>query len=63
MAEDATPIALPQEGEPAPPEIPAQARSLRPILIAAAVTLLSLWLVGEAWAHTIGAGIGGCGGG
>ena len=69
MAADATPTGLPPEGELVPPEAPELARererpgSLRPILIAAAVTVLSLWLVGEAWAHTIGAGIGGCGGG
>ena len=63
MAADATPTDFPPEGEPAPPEAGARPRSLRPILIAAAVMLLSLWLVGEAWAHTFGASIGGCGGG
>jgi hypothetical protein len=69
MAEDATPTGLPPRGELAPPEAPElaqereQPRSLRPILIAAAVLLLSLWFVGEAWAHTFGASLGGCGGG
>ena len=69
MAADATPTGLPPEGELVPPEAPELARererpgSLRPILIAAAVLLLSLWFVGEAWAHTFGASLGGCGGG
>jgi hypothetical protein len=62
MPSDMTPVDLPAEGEPASPDTVHQGLSLRPVLIIAAVMLLSLWLVGETWAHTISAA-GGCGGG
>jgi hypothetical protein len=62
MPADMTPGELPVQDAPASPEDVHQGPSLRPLLIIATVTLLSLWLVGEAWANTIGA-VGGCGGG
>jgi hypothetical protein len=62
MPADPTPTALPPEGELVPPESVAEPASVRSIVIIAAVLLLSLWLVGEGWAHTFGA-VGGCGGG
>jgi hypothetical protein len=62
MPADMTPGDPTLQGEAASPENLHQGRSLRPLLIMATITLLSLWLVGEAWANTIGA-VGGCGGG
>ena len=63
MPADSTPTAPPPEGEFVPPESVAQPPSVRSLVIIAAVLLLSLWFVGEAWAHAFWPSLGGCGGG
>jgi hypothetical protein len=61
MTTDATPSEMAPEGDPASTDGIHENPSLRPLLIAAVILLVSLWLVGEAWAHTLGSA--GCGGG
>jgi len=62
MATDGTPTEMAPDAGAAAGDAVDQNPSLRPLLVVAVALLLSLWLVGEAWAHTIGS-VGGCGGG